>query len=77
MAMRVGVGIAQLGRDTVLQALGNEVLQPFGFFMNFVPWIIQDIMEKSFQEPVMAKDLECTMLARCRQKRATMLFVLN
>jgi hypothetical protein len=52
--MGINIGIAQLGGNPVLQSLGNVVLQAFGFFVNFIPGVIQEVVKKSFQEPMMA-----------------------
>ena len=77
MSVRVRVGISQFGGDSVFQPLGNEVLQPFGFFMYFIPRIVQNIMKKSFQQPVMAQNFHCAMFSRFRQEHPVVLFVLH
>jgi hypothetical protein len=48
VSVGVDVGISQLGGYPVLQALGNIVLQTFGFFVNLIPWITQEIVKESF-----------------------------
>lgn len=77
MPVRVRVGISQLGGNPVFQPLGNEVLQPFGLFMNFVPRIVQKIVKKSFQQPVMAQNFHGAMLSRSRQEHPVVLFVFD
>lgn len=75
--MGVDVGIAQLGGYPVLEALRNIVLQAFGFFVNFIPWIIQEIVKKPFQEPMMAHNFQRTMLPRRRQDHTVMLLIVD
>ncbi len=75
--MGVDVGIAQLCGYPVLQSLRDIVLQAFRFFVNFIPGIVQEIVKKSFQEAMMAHNLECTMLPGRPQKHAMMLLIVN
>lgn len=75
--MGVNVGISQLGGYPVLQALGNKMFQAFGFFVDFIPGIIQKIVKKSFQEPMMAHNFQRAMLPGRRQNHAVMLLIVN
>lgn len=75
--MRIGLGIAELGGDSIFQALRNEMLQAFGLLMHFVPRVIEHIMQKSFEQAMMPKNLQRAMLARVRQDDAVMLFILD
>lgn len=75
MPVRVDIGIAQLGGYPVLQSLGNKVLQPFGFFVHLIPRIIQEVVEESFEQPMMPHNFERPMLPSRRKKHAVMLLI--
>ncbi len=64
MPVRVGIWIAQFGGNPVFQPLGNKMFQTLGFGVNFIPRKVENIMKKSFQEPMMAHNFERAMLAR-------------
>ena len=46
VAMRIDFRIAQDGRYAIFEALGDEVLQAFGFFVDFVPRILQNVVQE-------------------------------
>ena len=60
MTMRIGIWISKLGRNSILKTFGDKMLQPFSLLMNFVPWIIEDVVKKTFKESVMANDFQRT-----------------
>ena len=63
MAVRIGFGIAQFGRDTILQLFGNEMLQTLGFFVNLFPRVIENIVKEPFQKAMVPHDLQCALPA--------------
>ena len=73
--MRIGARISELGGNPVLQTLGNEMLQPFRFFVHLVPGVVQELVQEAFQEPVMAQHFESAPPSGGAQPHATMLFV--
>ena len=54
-------GVSQLCRNPVFQSLGNKVLQPFSLFVHFIPWEIEHVMKKAFQQPVVTQHFQCAM----------------
>ena len=62
MAVRIRLGIAQLGRHAIFEFLRNEVLQALGFFVNFVPGVVQDIVQEAFEQAVMAENFKARIL---------------
>jgi len=51
------------------------MFQPFRLIVNFVPRVVEEIMEEALQQAVVAKDLQSAHPAGCRQTHAVMLFV--
>ena len=58
VAVRVELGMTELGGDALLEALGDEVFEAFGFEMDFVPRVVEDLVEEGLEEAVMSDDLE-------------------
>lgn len=73
--MGVGLRISQLGCDSVFQSFGDKVLQFFSLFVHFIPWEVEHVMKKAFQQPVVPQDFQCAMFSRLCQHRAMMLFI--
>lgn len=51
------------------------MFQPFGLVVNFVPRVVEEVMEETLQQAVVAKDLQGAPLPGCRQTHAVVLFV--
>ena len=77
MAMRVCLRIAQFRRDTLLQTLGYEMLQPFRLVVDLIPGIIQKVMQETLQQTVVAQNFQGAHLSSGRQTHAVMLFILH
>ena len=75
VAVRVELGMAELGGDALLEALGDEVLEALGFLMDFVPGVVEDFVEEGFDEAVVADDLEGALLSGLRELDAVVLLV--
>ena len=73
--MGVGLRIPQLCRNPVFQPFRNEVLQPFSLFVYFIPWEVEYVMQKAFQQSVVTQDFQCSMFSRRGQNCAMMLFI--
>ena len=73
--VRIDLRISQQSRHSILEALGNKMLQALCFFVNFVPGIFEDVVEKQFQQAMVPYDLPCPPLARRTQARAVMLLI--
>ena len=67
--MRIGFRVAQFRGDAIFQPLRDEVFQTFRLVVNFVPGIIENIVQEALQQTVMAKNFQRPHLARRRQTR--------
>ena len=70
MPVRVRFGVSQFGRDPVLQPLRDEMFQTLRFFVNLVPRIIENVVEESFQETVVADHLSPFIKQITAEKKA-------
>ena len=75
--MGVDVGITQLGGYAVFQPLGNEVLEPLGFLVNFIPRIVQEIVKESFQEPMVTHNFQRTVPPGWREEHTVMFLIVD
>ena len=53
------------------------MFQPFRLIVNLVPGVVEEIMEETLQQTMMAKNLQSSHLPGRRQTHAMMLFVLH
>lgn len=77
MAVGVGLRISQLSRNSILEFFRYEVLQAFGFCVNFVPGVVEHVVQKALKQPVMAENFDGARIARRRKPNSAMLFVLD
>lgn len=77
VAVRVDFRIAKDCRYPVLKTLGNEMLQPLCLFVDFVPGVLQNIMEKQFEQPMMPHQFPRSLFPRGGQPNSSMLFMHN
>ena len=75
MSVRICFGITQLGRNTILKLFGDEMLQSFRLFMDFVPGIIENVMQKAFEQPVVANHFQSAFSAGSRKAYPVLLFI--
>ena len=61
--MRVDGGVAELGRDELLELLGEDVLEHLGLVVHAVPRHVERLGEVELEQPVVADDLERQPLA--------------
>jgi len=73
--MRIGFRVSQFRGDPIFKALRDEVLQPFCLVVNLVPRVVEELVEETLQQTVVANDLQSTHLPRCSQTRAVVLHV--
>ena len=57
MAMRVPFRVSQLGGDSILEPLGDEMLKPLCLFVYLIPVVIKNVVQKGFDQSVMPYDL--------------------
>ena len=69
--------LAELGRDQLLQLLGDVVLEHLGLRVHAVPGHSQDLGQEELDQPVVADHLEGDPLALRRQARAVIRLVLD
>src|SRR6266700_3071166 len=77
VTMRIGFRVSQFRSDPVFELLRDEMLQPFGLIVNFVPRVVEEIMEETLEQTVVAKNLQSAHLPGRCQTHAVMLFVLH
>lgn len=46
VAVRVDFGIAENRCEPILEPFGDEMLQSLGFFVDFVPGVLQNVVEE-------------------------------
>ena len=51
--MGIHLRIAKLRCDSVFQLFRNEMLQPLRLFVNFIPAVIEYIVQETFQQSMM------------------------
>ena len=57
--MRIDGGVSELGRDQLLEVLGEDVLEHLGLVVDAVPGHPESVREEALDQAVMADDLEC------------------
>lgn len=57
MPVRIELRVAELRGDSFFEPLGDEMLQPLGFVVNFLERIIENLKQEGFDEAMMADDL--------------------
>jgi hypothetical protein len=62
MPMWIELRISELSGNPFLETLGYEMFQAFRFIVKFVQGIIQDLVKKGLNQPMMTNDLEGTPL---------------
>ena len=75
MPVGIGLGIAEFGRDTILQLFRNEMLQTLGFFVDFFPCVIEDIVKETFQKAMVPHDLQRALPADGRKANSMVALV--
>ena len=58
IAVRVVGGVAELGRDQLLELLGQDVLEHLGLLVDAVPRDAEDLDQVQLEQPVVAHHLE-------------------
>ena len=61
MSVRIELWMAQLCCNSRFKSFGDEVLKTFRFVMHFVPGIIEDLMQKCFDQAMMLHDLKSSL----------------
>ena len=74
---RVSFWIAQFPRDAIFQPLRDVVLQAFALIVNLVPRVVEEIMQETFQQAVMAENLQSAHLARGSQTHSVVFLVFH
>ena len=75
--VRIGFRVPQFRGDPIFKPLRDEVLQPFRLIVNLVPRVVEEIMQETLQQAVVAKNLQSAHLPRGRQTHAVVLFVFH
>ncbi len=60
MPMGVLLRVAKFSGDAFLETLGDEMLQALGLIVQFVDGVVQNLVEKGLDQPMMTNNLEGT-----------------
>jgi hypothetical protein len=60
--VRVDLGVAENSGDPVFKTLGDEMFQPLGLLVHFVPGVLQNIMQEELEQTVMSHQFPCPSL---------------
>ena len=63
--------------DAFLEPLGNEMFKPLSLLVNFFDRVIEDLIKKRFDQPMMAQDFKRTTPPLRRQSNTATLFVFD
>jgi hypothetical protein len=77
VAVGVEGGMAELGGDALLEALGDEVFEALGLFVDLFDGVVEDLVEEGLDEAMVADDFECAALAGGREQDAPVAFVFD
>ena len=75
VAVGIDPRITQPRGDAIFQAFRNVVFQALGFLMHLVPGVIEDVMEKTLEQTVVADHLEGATPSGRAESYSAMLFV--
>ena len=77
MPVWIDLRVSQDGCHTIFEPLGNEVFQALGFLVHFVPGVLQDVVQKQFEQSVMPDQLPCASFAGSREPHSVVFLVKN
>src|ERR1700740_3029527 len=77
MPMGIEFRMSELRPDALLETLGDKMFKPLSLLVNFLDRVIEDFIEKRFDEPVMPKDLQSATLSMRREPHPATLLVCN
>ena len=77
MPVRIDFRIAENGGNAVFKTLGDEVFQPLGLLMHFVPGILQNVMQEEFEQAVMADEFPGAAFSGRRESDTLVLLIHN
>lgn len=77
MSVRISGGLAQLGGDPIFELFRYVVFQPLRLFMHFVPGVVKNLMQESFEQAMMPYYLQSPAPASQAQAHAVMLLILH
>lgn len=75
--MRVYFRVAEYRRDAIFKTLGDEVLQALGLIVYLVPGVLQNIVKKQFEQPVVAHQFPRTTFSGCCELNTVVLLIHN
>lgn len=75
MAVRIRIGVAQFGGDSIFELFGDEMLEALGFFVDLIPGIVQNVMQEAFEKAVVTNYFESALSAGGRKIYSMVLFI--
>ena len=75
--MRIDLRIAQDCCHAIFKSFRDEVFQPFRLIVYLIPGILQNVMEKQFQQTMVPHQFPCPPLASRRQLDPSMFLIQN
>ena len=77
MSMRIDFRIAENRGNPIFKSLRDEVFQPFCFLVHFVPGVLQNVVQKQFQQAVMPDQFPRPPFAGGSEPDTSVLFIQN
>jgi hypothetical protein len=75
--MRIQFRVPKFSGDPLFELLGDEMLQTFGFLVQFVDRVIEHTEKEGLDQPVMANDLKSPLSAVFRKPDTSMRLILD
>ena len=76
-SVRIQFRMPKLPGNSLLELLGDEMLQPLGLLVQFIDRVIEHAEKERLDQPVMANDLERPLSSTLGQADTPMRFVIH
>ena len=77
MPVRIEFRIAENRRDPIFKSLRDEVFEPFCFLVHFVPGVLQNVVQKQFEQTMVPDQFPGPPFARRSEPNTSVFFIQN
>jgi len=77
MAMGIELRISEFGGNAFLEPLRNKVFEPLCLFMHFFDRIVEHLIKKGLDEPVVTQHFQSALHSNLRKQHPAMPLVLD